>query len=112
MAFSPDAGLRSGALVVVATTVVVVASGEEKVVSDEEAPDWLHAESAIATNATPHNLFTFENVSEEFLHSKMSRLKACAQIQEILGFIQFTRRIRDRQGWYHLTCMRLQMLLI
>ena len=39
MAFSPDAGLRSGALVVVATTVVVVASGEEKVVSDEEAPD-------------------------------------------------------------------------
>jgi hypothetical protein len=39
MAFSPDAGFRSGALVVVATTVVVVASGEVMLVSDEEAPD-------------------------------------------------------------------------
>ena len=39
MAISPDAGLRSGALVVVATTVVVVASGEVMLVSDEEAPD-------------------------------------------------------------------------
>ena len=61
MAFSPDGGFISGALVVVATAVVVVASGVAMEVSDGDEVE--HALVITAIKPRPSSSFIKRNVS-------------------------------------------------